>query len=283
MVGAKGFEPSTSWSQTRRSTRLSYAPKIGGVKRGLFRFAVKNILKFVSDVGTTNAEFEMHALRLSFSISSHFTITAMDNISSADLDTSTKTPLFVAIAAVIVAVTGVALGWLGFSKANALEAKIAEVSGAAGSIAEIKTTVDGNSEMVRRAAGKLSTIERGLTEVTEGVRKDISDVKKNMRSLAIQAGTALQKAEALEANGVAPAPRSSSSGSDSLGQKSTGGGGLAESPAGAGEHTIQSGDTYQKLSSTYKVSVNDLIDANPGVDPRRLRIGQKIVIPSAGN
>lgn len=26
MVGAKGFEPSTSWSQTRRSTRLSYAP-----------------------------------------------------------------------------------------------------------------------------------------------------------------------------------------------------------------------------------------------------------------
>lgn len=27
MVGADGFEPPTSWSQTRRSTRLSYAPK----------------------------------------------------------------------------------------------------------------------------------------------------------------------------------------------------------------------------------------------------------------
>src|SRR5690606_8954928 len=26
MVGADGFEPPTSWSQTRRSTRLSYAP-----------------------------------------------------------------------------------------------------------------------------------------------------------------------------------------------------------------------------------------------------------------
>ncbi|MEN9635129.1 MAG: hypothetical protein RL077_3533 [Verrucomicrobiota bacterium] len=27
MVGAIGFEPTTSWSQTRRSTRLSYTPR----------------------------------------------------------------------------------------------------------------------------------------------------------------------------------------------------------------------------------------------------------------
>ena len=30
VVGVKGFEPSTSWSQTRRSTRLSYTPKKEG-------------------------------------------------------------------------------------------------------------------------------------------------------------------------------------------------------------------------------------------------------------
>ena len=29
MVGAIGFEPTTFWSQTRRSTKLSYTPKIG--------------------------------------------------------------------------------------------------------------------------------------------------------------------------------------------------------------------------------------------------------------
>ena len=27
LVGAKGFEPSTPWSQTKYSTRLSYTPK----------------------------------------------------------------------------------------------------------------------------------------------------------------------------------------------------------------------------------------------------------------
>ena len=38
MVGAIGFEPTTSWSQTRRSTRLSYTPQYteqNGVVLGL--------------------------------------------------------------------------------------------------------------------------------------------------------------------------------------------------------------------------------------------------------
>src|SRR5579863_2397042 len=31
LVGAEGFEPSTSWSRTRRSTRLSHAPNIASI------------------------------------------------------------------------------------------------------------------------------------------------------------------------------------------------------------------------------------------------------------
>lgn len=34
VVGAIGFEPTTSWSQTRRSTRLSYTPMTGHIARG---------------------------------------------------------------------------------------------------------------------------------------------------------------------------------------------------------------------------------------------------------
>jgi LysM repeat protein len=43
-------------------------------------------------------------------------------------------------------------------------------------------------------------------------------------------------------------------------------------------HTIQSGETYYKISRKYGVSVNDLIAANPNVDHRALRIGQKIKV-----
>lgn len=41
-------------------------------------------------------------------------------------------------------------------------------------------------------------------------------------------------------------------------------------------HTIQSGETYYKISRKYGVSVNDLIAANPSVNHRALRVGQKI-------
>lgn len=200
----------------------------------------------------------------------------MDNLSSADLDASSKTPLFIGIAAVIIAVIGVWLGWLGFSKANELEARIADISGAADSISKLESTVSSNSETIRKAAGKISSIESNLGTVTGAVEKDVADVKRSMRSLAMQAGTALKKVEALEEQGVpiASAPKPSSSAPTSKGENT--------SPSSSSTtHTIASGDTYGKLSTKYKVSVNDLLDANPGVDPRRLRIGQKILIPSA--
>ncbi len=201
----------------------------------------------------------------------------MDNLSSADLDASSKTPLFIGIAAVIIAVIGVWLGWLGFSKASELEARIAEISGAADSISSLESTVNDNSEMLRKAAGKITSIESNLSTVSSAIEKDVADVKRSMRSLAMQAGTALKKVEALEERGVVAAPvRSSDSSASSQTSK-----GDSATSASSTTHTIASGDTYGKLSTKYKVSVNDLLDANPGVDPRRLRIGQKILIPNA--
>ncbi|GMG97419.1 LysM peptidoglycan-binding domain-containing protein [Tepidimicrobium xylanilyticum] len=44
-------------------------------------------------------------------------------------------------------------------------------------------------------------------------------------------------------------------------------------------HVIRAGDTYFRLSQQYGVSVDAIIRANPGVDPNRLQIGQRICIP----
>ncbi|MEL1133639.1 glycosyl hydrolase family 18 protein [Desulfitobacterium sp. THU1] len=46
-------------------------------------------------------------------------------------------------------------------------------------------------------------------------------------------------------------------------------------------YTIKAGDTFYKLSLSYGVSVDEIIAANPGVDPYQLRIGQRIKIPKA--
>ena len=189
----------------------------------------------------------------------------MDNLSSADLDSSSKTPLFIGIAAVIIALTGVILGWLGFSNANELEAQLTPISEAAESVSNMGSTVESNAEMLRKAAGKISSIESSLGRVTDEVEKDIASVKKSMRTLAIHAGTAQKKAEALEKAGIRAAPAADSRPAAPDSSQTT--------------LTIVGGDSYQKLGDRYKWGVNDIIDANPGVDPRRLRIGQEIVIP----
>jgi len=45
------------------------------------------------------------------------------------------------------------------------------------------------------------------------------------------------------------------------------------------EHVIQKGDTFYSLARDSGSSLEEVIAANPGVDPKRLQIGQKIKIP----
>lgn len=46
-------------------------------------------------------------------------------------------------------------------------------------------------------------------------------------------------------------------------------------------HTVRPGDTFFRLSQQYNVSVQAIINANPGIDPNRLQVGQRICIPGA--
>jgi LysM repeat protein len=52
--------------------------------------------------------------------------------------------------------------------------------------------------------------------------------------------------------------------------------GSADRPA---EHRIKPGDTLSKLADLYGLSLDDILDANPGIDPRRLQVGQPIRLP----
>jgi LysM repeat protein len=44
-------------------------------------------------------------------------------------------------------------------------------------------------------------------------------------------------------------------------------------------YTVRQGDTYGSIAATFGVTVDDLIKANPSVDPNALPIGQVLVIP----
>ena len=47
------------------------------------------------------------------------------------------------------------------------------------------------------------------------------------------------------------------------------------------EHRVASGETLTHIARYYSVSVGDLRAANPRVDPRRMQIGQRIIVPRA--
>lgn len=57
--------------------------------------------------------------------------------------------------------------------------------------------------------------------------------------------------------------------------------GLTQVPAAANEYTIAQGDTYTTIAKKFHVSIRALTEANPGVQPTRLRLGAKIHIPAA--
>lgn len=50
---------------------------------------------------------------------------------------------------------------------------------------------------------------------------------------------------------------------------------------GANRYTIQSGDTFSDIAARFGVSLEDLVAANPGVDPTGLNAGDVINLPEA--
>ncbi len=54
----------------------------------------------------------------------------------------------------------------------------------------------------------------------------------------------------------------------------------SEQPSGpGGTYVVQSGDTYGKIAKKHGTTSSAIQDANPGVDPSRLKIGQTINLP----
>jgi LysM repeat protein len=49
----------------------------------------------------------------------------------------------------------------------------------------------------------------------------------------------------------------------------------------ATEYVIVKGDSFATLAKKFKVSVKSIVDANPGVQPTKLKVGQKVHIPAA--
>jgi len=54
---------------------------------------------------------------------------------------------------------------------------------------------------------------------------------------------------------------------------------VTDNPGAASYYRVQIGDTFEKIAKQKKIPIRELMNANPGVDPRKLQINQKLVLP----
>lgn len=53
----------------------------------------------------------------------------------------------------------------------------------------------------------------------------------------------------------------------------------ATAQTSGGKYKVQAGDNPSKIAKKLGIPVNDLLNANPGLDPRKLRVGQELNVP----
>lgn len=156
----------------------------------------------------------------------------------------------------------------------------------------LRTQVDGLSNQVEQLQRELQAVNKSAGEI-EKVRSDLQSLTRSAQQNLNELGQAIMKnRERIQSQGeslveivdrmqklrqpAAPTPTVTDPAQSPPEDESTG----ASGSDGQIVHTIRPGDSFARLAKEYGVSMFKIQDANPGVDPLRLQIGQKIVIPS---
>jgi len=172
----------------------------------------------------------------------------MDTLSH---DSSSSSPIatYVAIGA---GVLGVILSGTALFKLSALQKTVAEHAAELPKIA----TLEGD---LRTAATKNETDNRALREGVQNALNQLGDQIGALR------GQVTKIEEAQKARAAAP------------------GGKAGAAPTGVlnadGTYSVAPGDTLAKIARKFAVKVDAIEAENPGLDPARLKVGQKIHVP----
>lgn len=184
-----------------------------------------------------------------------------------DTPSSPKSGSYLGIVVGILAVIAVILAAVALSKASALGKKLDDVAALAARVdtmeASVKRVSDDSAKNVNNIRG---TYDRYFDQINT----EFANLRTQINKVSLDTKDMMDKV----ASG--PAPKASSGGT------SGGSGGPAAAPgslASDGSYVIKGGDTLGRIATQFGVSLSELQAANPGVDSRKLHVGQKIVIP----
>lgn len=169
--------------------------------------------------------------------------------------------------------------FLGNSSKRDLDVLKEELSSAPDPVAQIESDLKELSDRLERLGSefvKLNRQDRAIQENTQdaftSVTRDIKDNRDGLNELTMKFSELSDRLETRQGDeaGRLTEPNTSATSPDSV--------------VVNGEHgevyQVQSGDTLSRIAKSFNISLNDLMEANPTVNPRSLQIGQEIRIPA---
>ncbi len=194
------------------------------------------------------------------------------------MDTLEKYFRVIAFVALIVGLAALIFGIVAFKKASQLDA-VSEVQEAN---ARNSDNIVGLQEQVLSLAKRYTGLV-DLQNAADQSRRDMQTLGEQLADVRTQVGSEAVKIAELEARmGIedrvaqgassSPVPATPPKLEPVLLNP-------AEDGSGRMQYTIESGDTLSKVARKLGISLDALMRANPGIEPRYLRIGQKVYVP----
>lgn len=206
-----------------------------------------------------------------------------------DIDTSSGGNLLSVALAVLAIVLGGAGLYFGMTANQRLTPLADSMEDGSSSAARLEKAIDGLETRLVELSARNSEMEDALS----GIRRDGNQNERAVKQLA--SGMKENRTEIVKLAGRLNELLSRGASAPAEPEPSTAASGRPELPEAAGEsaadesaadesateasYTIEAGDTLNRVAGKLDVELQALLDANPDVDPRRLRIGQVIKVP----
>jgi LysM repeat protein len=165
-------------------------------------------------------------------------------------------PSYLPIAGLIAGLVGLLLGGIALANASKagkaalaadekVTAQVARIDGIESSVSDVRAVSD-------RSSGNIASLQRSTQEAFTAVAGEIGKINGEVAKLQEAASKPAAKAGAAKTGPVV---------------------------AGPDEYVIKSGDTFAKIARAQGTTLANIQAVNPGIDPAKLKVGQKIKLP----
>jgi len=183
-----------------------------------------------------------------------------------DTPSSPKSGSYLGIVVGILAVVAVVLGAVALSKTSALSKVREDVATMSAKVDQLEATV---KRVTDDSAKNVNSLRGTYDRYFDQINTEFANLRTQINKVSLDTKDMMDKM----ASGSAPRP---------TGGATTGSGGPTVAPgtlAEDGTYVIKGGDTLGRVAAQFGLTLAEIQAANPGVDSRKLRVGQKIVVP----